>query len=253
MGFNFNILFSLFCKQKMRFFFSRNIPCAHCNSFVEFGDEQRRLHVLMGCSCMHSPIICSKCRRGHVNRRILNRLTCQWCGKEGFCKSFHEKQKLHNVSRCNFEVLSAYQKKYRSIINKTPMIRRYIEKLVSFLRVRILYVSWSPRFESQNRYSSSNPHAISIRTFILEFFRTWVQSQQFQMSRTQWKMSIFCSETILFSGFFRKLKTSTFAMLFIRKLFGSCPQTRQFRGLMMKIHAKILANFQTLFKISSVS
>jgi hypothetical protein len=36
-------------------------------------------------------------------------------------------------------------------------------------------------------------------------------------------------------------------------LFGSCPQTRQTRALMMKIHARILANFKTLFEISSNS
>jgi len=250
MGFNFNILFSLFCKQKMDFSLTR-IPCAHCNQFVKIYDYQRTSHVIEGCDCVPCPIICSECRRGRVDRKFLNRLKCQWCGKEGVCESLRQKGILHRVSR--FEVGSAYQKKYCSIINKNPMIRRYIEKLVSFLRVRILYVSWSPRFESQNRYSSSNPHAISMRTFMLEFFRSWIQSQQFQMSRTQWKMSILCSETILFSGFFRKLKTSTFAMLFIRKLFGSCPQTRLFRGLMMKIHARILANFQALFKISSVS
>lgn len=228
-----------------------NIHCAHCSSFVEIIDDQRRLHLLTGCGCLTHPIICSKCRRGRKDRKFLNRLTCKWCGKEGFCASFNEKQNLCMSSKLDFEFWSAFQKKYKSIIDKNQMIRRYIENWMSFYQVRRLNVTWTPRFDSQNTYSSSNPHAIGIRTFMLGFFRSWIQSQLSQnLSQTQGKISVLCFDTILFSGFFRKLKTTTFARLVIRNLFGSCPQTRQTRTLMMKIHAKILANFQTLFQIS---
>lgn len=238
----------------MKLFSPTNIPCAHCSSFVEISEHQRRLHLLTGCGCLTHPIICSKCRRGRIDREFLNRLTCKWCGKEGFCASFNEKQKLCMSSMWDFEFWSAYQKKYKSIIDKSPMIRRYLENWMSFYQVRRLNVTWTPRFDSQNTYSSSNPHAISIWTFMQGFFRSWIQSQLSQTpSQTQWKISVLCFDTILFSGFFRKLKTTTFARLVIRNLFGSCPQTRQTRALMMRIHARILANFKTLFEISSNS
>lgn len=236
-----------------------DISCANCSSFVKIPYDQRRLHLLTGCGCLTHPIICSKCRRGRKDREFLNRLTCRWCGKEGFGKSFHEKQNLCMSSKWDFEIWSAFQKKYKSLIDKNQMIRRYTENWMSFYQVRRLNVTWTPRFDSQNTYSSSNPHAIGIRTFMLGFFRSWIQSQLSQnlsqnrsqnLSQTQWKISVLCFDTILFSGFFRKLKTTTFARLVIRNLFGSCPQTLQTRTLMMKIHAKILANFKTLFEIS---
>jgi len=231
---------------------SSDIRCAHCSSSVKISAHQRKLHVLTGCGCLTHPIICTECRRGRKDREFLNRLTCRWCGKEGFCVSLHEKQKLHNSSRLDFEVWSACQKKYKSISDKNSIIRRNVANWMTFLRVRKLYVTWSPRFESQNTYSSFNLQAISIHTFMLGFFRSWIQSQLSQnLSQTQGKISVLCFDTILFSGFFRKLKTNTFARLVIRNLFGSCPQTRQTRTLMMKIHARILANFKTLFEISS--
>lgn len=247
-----NKKFSLVCKQKMNLYNTKNIPCAHCPSFVEIKKYQRRLHLLTGCGCLTHPIICSKCRRGRIDREFLNRLTCKWCGKEGFCASFHEKQNLCMNSKWDFEFWSRCQKKYRYIIDKSPMIRRYLENWMSFYQVHRLHVSWSPRFESQNTYSSSNPHTISIWTFMLGFYRSWIQSQLSQnLSQTQGKISDLCFDTILFSGFFRKLKTTTFARLVIRNLFGSYPQTWKTRALMMKIHARILANFKTLFEISS--
>ena len=221
-----------------------DIPCAHCSLFVGIHRDQRRLHLLMGCSCSTHPIICSKCRRGRIDRKVLNRLICKWCGKEGFCASFNEKQNLCRSSKWDFEFWSAFQKKYKSIIDKSPMIRRYTENWMSFYQVRRLNVTWTPHFDSQN--------AISIWTFMLGFFRSWIQSQLSQnLSQTQGKISVLCFDTILFSGFFRKLKTTTFARLVIRNLFGSCLQTRQTHTLMMKIHARILANFAALFEISS--
>jgi len=232
----------------MRLFPPSDIPCAHCFLPVKISAHQRRLHVLTGCGCLTHPIICTECRRGRKDKEFLNRLTCRWCGKEGFCASLHEKQKLHNSSRLYFEVWSACQKKYKSISDKNSIIRRNVANWMTFLRVRKLYVTWSPRFESQNTYGSFNLHLISKHTFMLGFFRSWIQSQ---LSQTQGKISVLCFDTILFSGFFRKLKTNTFAKLVIRNLFGSCPQTRQTRALMMKIHARILANFKTLFEISS--
>ena len=225
-----------------------NIPCANCSLFVGIHRDQRRLHLLTGCGCLTHPIICSKCRRGRKDREFLNRLTCRWCGKEGFCASFHEKQNLCRSSKWDFEFWSACRKKYQSIIGESPMIRLYIENWMTFLQVRRLNVTWTPHFDSQN--------AISIWTFMLGFFRSWIQSQLSQnlsqnLSQTQGKISVLCFDTRLFSGFFRKLKTTTFARLVIRNLFGSCLQTRQTRTLMMKIHAKILANFAALFEISS--
>jgi hypothetical protein len=244
-----------------RTFSDPNIPCAHCSSSVRIVYEQRRLHLLTDCGCFAHPIICTECRRGRKDREFLNRLTCKWCGKKGFCASFHEKQNLAMNSRWDFEVWSRCQEKYKSITDKSPMIRQYIANWMYLLQVRRLNVTWTPRFDSQNTYSPSNPDRhISNRQFMQGFFRSWIQSQLSQtmsqvlgqnLSQTQWKISVLCFDTILFSGFFRKLKTTTFARLVIRNLFGSCPQTRQTRVLMMRIHARILANFKTLFEISS--
>jgi len=145
----------------MKLFSPANIPCGHCSSFVRIIRNQRRLHLLTGCGCMTHPIICSKCRRGRKDREFLNRLTCKWCGKEGFCASFNEKQNLCTSSKWDFELWSVYQDRYKEIIDKNPMIRQYITNWMSFYQVRRLYVSWSPRFDSQNKYSSSNPHTLS--------------------------------------------------------------------------------------------
>ena len=79
------------------------------------------------------------------------------------------------------------------------------------------------------------------------FFESWLQAKLFEK---RGKISICYDSTMVNSHFLRMFGNVSFARIVIRNLFGRCPQTKKFQRMMAAIHARILANFKTIFEIS---
>lgn len=211
-----------------------NIQCACCLEEIDTKSNQKRIHILMGCGCKDPPLLCSRCR--HINGfdNILRRHYCQWCQKPGLVSSFINERGLKGRVRWNAKIW---------------FVKRWIHQHVAGCLVQRVLANWnlfSHYREIVTQGIVPNSQNVGNKVLAQMFFRCWIQNQL----KNHCELSIFYCKTRVDPYFLKMLRNGTFTRVVIRNLFGSCPQTRQTRTLMMKIHAKILANFAALFEIS---
>ena len=214
-----------------------NIQCACCTREITAEPTQKRIHILMGCGCKDRPLVCSKCRHKDGDDNILCRHYCQWCQKSGLVSSFINNRGLKGLAKCN--AISWFVMKWKHQHVAGSLIQRVLANWNLFSRYRDRKIVTQEIFP--NSQNVGKKHLAQM------FFRCWIQNQ---LKKTHCEISIFYGQTRVDPYFLKMLRNGTFTRVVIRNLFGSFPQTRQTRTLMMKIHAKILANFKTLFEIS---
>ena len=189
----------------------------------------------MSCRCKERPSVCSKCRHKDGDDNILCRHYCQWCQNPGLVSSFIKERGLKGLVRWNAKFWFETRWQHQHVAS--CLVQRVLANWNLFSHYR----------EIVTQEIVPNSENVGKKHLAQMFFRCWIQNQ---LKKTHCEISIFYGQTRVDPYFLKMLRNGTFTRVVIRNLFGSFPQTRQTRTLMMKIHAKILANFKTLFEIS---
>jgi len=179
------------------------------------------------------PLVCESCR----NKNDGKKLQCKFCLRQGTALAYRRKKFLDSSCTRDWALTwFFFRRKYRYI--KCPLFQMILNNWnLSYYFYRPIWII---------------PHE-NLSPFLNEsilkkmFFESWLQAKLFEK---RGKISICYDSTMVNSHFLRMFGNVSFARLVIRNLFGSCPQTKQFQRMMAAIHARILANFKTIFEIS---
>lgn len=201
-------------------------PCANCTSQIVVQPEHYEENHLFGCNCVMSPYVCESCR----NKNDGKTLQCKFCLRQGTALAYRRKKFLDpSFTRDWARTWFFFRRNYKDV--KCPLFQMILNNWnLSYYYHRISHDNLSPFWNKS----------------ILKkmFFESWLQAKLFEK---RGKISICYDRTMVSSHFLRMFGNVSFARLLIRNLFGGCRNTRR---LMAAIHARILANFKTIFEIS---
>jgi hypothetical protein len=209
------------------------IPCACCTSAIVVQPEHSGEIHLVGCNCVMRPLVCESCRNKNEDKN----LQCKFCLIQGTALDYRRKRFLDpSFTRDWARTWFVFRRNYKDV--KCPLFQMILNNWnLSFYFYRPIWI-----IPHDNLSPLLNESILKKM-----FFESWLQAKLFEK---RGKISICYDSTMVNSHFLRMFGNVSFARIVIRNLFGSCPQTKQFQRMMAAIHARILANFKTIFEIS---
>jgi hypothetical protein len=208
-------------------------PCASCTSAIVVKPEHSGEIHLAGCDCVMPPLVCESCRIKNEGKMI----QCKFCLRQGTALAYMRKKFLDpSFTRDWARTWFVFRRNYKDV--KCPLFQMILNNWnLSYYFYRPIWII------PHDKLSPLLNESILKKMF----FESWLQAKLFEK---RGKISICYDSSWVNSHFLRMFGNVSFARIVIRNLFGRCPQTKQFQRMMAAIHARILANFKTIFEIS---